>query len=83
MGDRIEALEDSESKGIIRIETRSYRTRKFVRYMALTAIGFAAILTIGAAISGSQTQKDEYAEVAVLTGIGAVVGLAIVSQTED
>jgi len=76
-------LEVSKSKAIIHITTRRYRIAKFMRYMALTAIGFAAILTIGAAISGSQSQKDEYAEVAVLTGLGAVVGLAIVSQMED
>ncbi|MBW4661075.1 MAG: hypothetical protein KME15_20565 [Drouetiella hepatica Uher 2000/2452] len=74
---------DNDSTQIIRITTRRFRVAEFLRYMAMTAIGFTAVLTIGAAISGSQAQKDEFAQLAVFTGFGAVLGIAIGYSTSE
>ena len=77
--ERLETLEgilEANDRQAIQRFKRRHHISEFLRYMALIAISFAVTLAAGAAVSGSQTQKDEYAQLAVLMGLGGVVGAA-------
>lgn len=79
VGERLETLEgilEATDRQAIQRFKRRHQISEFLRCMTLIAISFAVTLVAGAAVSGSQTQKDEYAQLAVLMGLGGVVAVA-------
>ena len=79
LGEKVAAFDcilKSGDREVILLLTRC-RFGELLKFMGVTAIGFALILAIGSVTSGSQSQKDYYSELTVLTGLGAVAGVAI------